>query len=76
MLNDKSDTKATEHIYSKYNLVSDEYDDEYDDTYDGHDIGESAHDEVLEMDRPFTTPRVCIFLNKYYLIIINVFYDK
>ena len=58
MLNDKSDTKAVEHIYSKYNLVSHEYEDEYDDTYDSHDVGESALDDALEMDRPFTTPRV------------------
>ncbi|XP_033215315.1 activating signal cointegrator 1 complex subunit 2 isoform X2 [Belonocnema kinseyi] len=60
MLNDKSETKGVEHIYSKYNLVSYEYDDEYDDTYDSHDIGESAQDDALEMDRPFTTPRVLL----------------
>lgn len=60
MLNDKSEIKKVEHIYSKYNLVSYEYDDEYDDTYDSHDIGESAQDDTLEMDRPFTTPRVLL----------------
>lgn len=66
MLNDKSEIKKVEHIYSKYNLVSYEYDDEYDDTYDSHDIGESAQDDTLEMDRPFTTPRVNfpIYYNK------------
>ncbi|XP_051174553.1 activating signal cointegrator 1 complex subunit 2 [Leptopilina boulardi] len=60
MLNDKNDIKKVNHIYSKYNLVSYEYDDEYDDTYDSHDIGETAQDDTLEMDRPFTTPRVLL----------------
>lgn len=60
MLNDKAEVKKVQQIYSKYNLVSYEYDDEYDDTYDDHDVGETAQDDNLEMDRPFTTPRVLL----------------
>lgn len=58
LLNDKSHIAGSKDFYNKYSIVTSEYDDEYDDTYDDQDIGSSAQDDAVEIDRPFITPRV------------------
>ncbi|XP_058799913.1 activating signal cointegrator 1 complex subunit 2 [Phymastichus coffea] len=59
LLNDKSHIAETKNIYSKYSIITSEYDDEYDDTYDDQNVGSSAQDDVIEVDaRPFTIPRI------------------
>ncbi|XP_026741943.1 activating signal cointegrator 1 complex subunit 2 isoform X1 [Trichoplusia ni] len=58
MLDDKTDVKQREDIYSKYNLVCDEvdmYSDEYDDTYDSEGVAPAA--DTPDERRPFVTPR-------------------
>lgn len=66
MMRDKSHVQKNREIYQRYNLVVDDYDDEYDDTYDDHDIGSEVQDDVIETDRPFTTPRVNISFHNFH----------
>ncbi|XP_046409686.1 activating signal cointegrator 1 complex subunit 2 [Neodiprion fabricii] len=66
LLNDKSYKEELHSVYSKYSLITDDYEDEYDDTYESQDVGLSARDEATEMDaRPFTVPRVLQTRSKY-----------
>ncbi|KPJ12859.1 Activating signal cointegrator 1 complex subunit 2 [Papilio machaon] len=62
MLDDKTDVKSRQDIYSKYNnIVCDDvamYSDEYDDTYDVEAEAEVPDADPDEARRPFVTPRV------------------